>query len=191
MKTALDLAQMDPALFLSPAQIATFLLAGHVKMGLANTATGNRQTYSVEVAKATTARGGKSAAHGVGPWFVKVHTGNDEWAFLGTIHRWTRPSDGEPIYQYKPSPRAAFSPQSQEQRGIIFLARFLSEPDLTLPAVLRVWREAACARCGEALFSDYVALGFGPVCAKKMGLTPPKATKAKPDAKIIPFPAVA
>lgn len=31
-------------------------------------------------------------------------------------------------------------------------------------------------------------MGFGPVCAKKLGLTPPKKAKT---AKVIPFPIVA
>lgn len=188
MKTAFDLAQIPDSLFLSPADVARFFLAGACKMGLANTQTGVRHTYSIEVKKALTPRGGYSPAHGEGPWFVSVHDGDGEWAFLGTVQRWLNPKTGAASHTYKPSPKSKYGAGSPQQRGAAFLAAFVDDASLPMPAPLRVWREATCARCGEDLFSEFVALGFGPVCAKKLGLTPPKKAKT---AKVIPFPVVA
>lgn len=187
MKTAFDLAQIDAALFLAPTDIARFLLAGSCKMGLANTSSGVRHTYHVEVKKTLTPRGGYSPAHGEGPWFVTVHDGDGEWTFLGTVQRWLNPKTGAASHTYKPSPKSKYAAGSPQQRGAAFLVAFVDDASLPMAAPLRVWREATCARCGEALFSEFVALGFGPVCAKKMGLAGPKKTKA-PAAKVIPFP---
>lgn len=184
MKTALDLEQMNPALFMDAAQLSRVLLAGAAKVGLANTKTGARQTYQVEVKRVQTDAGGVKPAHRVGPWFVKVHT-DESWMFLGTVLL----VDGG--YIYKPSPKSAFDVDSPEQRGFAFLMRYLAAfgVDLQDPAVLaqmpaipapmKVWREAVCARCGEALFSEYVALGFGPTCARAVGLVLPKKPRKK------------
>lgn len=184
MKTAFDLSQIDPALFMDAAQLSRVLLAGAAKVGVANASTGARQSYHVEVKRQRTDAGGMKPCHRVGPWFVKVHT-QDGWAFLGTVVL----LDGQ--YIYKPSPKSPFDVGSAEQRGFAFLMKHLAAygvdldaPEVlaqmpTIPAPMKVWREAVCARCGEALFSEYVALGFGPTCAKAVGLALPKKPRKK------------
>lgn len=179
MKTAFDLSQIDPALFMDAAQLSRVLLAGAAKVGVANASTGARQSYHVEVKRQMADAGGMKPCHRVGPWFVKVHT-QDGWAFLGTVVL----LDGQ--YIYKPSPKSAFDVGSAEQRGFVFLMKHLAAyaPEVlaqmpTIPAPMKVWREAVCARCGEALFSEYVALGFGPTCAKAVGLALPKKPRKK------------
>jgi hypothetical protein len=184
MKTAFDLSQIDPVLFMDAAQLSRVLLAGAARVGVANASTGARQSYHVEVKRQMTDVGGMKPCHRVGPWFVKVHT-QEGWAFLGTVVL----MDGQ--YTYKPSPKSAFDVGSAEQRGFVFLMKHLAAHGVDLqdpavlaqmpaiPAPMKVWREAVCARCGEALFSEYVALGFGPTCAKAVGLALPKRPRKK------------
>ena len=77
---------------------------------------------SIEVKKALTPRGGYSPAHGEGPWFVSVHDGDGEWAFLGTVQRWLNPKTGAASHTYKPSPKSKYAAGSPQQRGAAFRA---------------------------------------------------------------------
>lgn len=132
--------------------IKQFITAGKAIFTLRNESTGNRFTFKVTKFQP---EDGKPAMH-----FVKVLTGSDNnssYTFIGTIF-----NDGV----YKHSKRSPITPDAQSVKAFEWFVQHVEK----LPAVVKVYHEGRCGRCGRRLtVPESILSGFGPECISLVG----------------------
>lgn len=140
-----------------------FLLAGDAVVTFRNDETGNRFTYRLSCPKRDTERGGRVADRENGLRFVALLDGPDNtsnYSYLGFVR------DGGEYVHGRKSRVGAEAPSVE-----VFAWVWDHLRAGTLPAMISIWHEGRCGRCGRALtVPDSVARGIGPECAGKMAV---------------------
>lgn len=134
---------------LKPEERRSFALAGNARFTLRNSATGNRFTYRV-----------RASADGR-IYFVSLLSGADNenaYTYLGTIK----------AGRYQHGRRSRIGTDAPSARAFEWAWPRIEN----LPAVVEVWHEGRCGRCGRALtVPESLALGLGPECAKALAFS--------------------
>lgn len=134
-----------------------FILAGHSIFTVQNTETGNRFTYRVSRI------GPEDSYSGQEVHFCQVLTGGDngnDYSFFGTLFSKRK---------YVHSKKSRITGQAPSVKVFLWVVKKLMRKEL--PDQIKIFHEGYCGRCGTLLtVPDSIVTGYGPVCAKVMGI---------------------
>lgn len=141
-------------MFTSPADVKTYLLAGHATVTISSQKTGARYTFRINQAKDDD--GEKKPM-----WFVGLLTGPDNYAdynYVGMLN-------GE----FKLTAKSKFKPDSIPVRAFHYLWHHIDAG--TMPPQMEIRHEGTCGCCGRKLtVPSSIDRGIGPECAANMGI---------------------
>jgi Family of unknown function (DUF6011) len=152
-------------LFENPQDVRTFVLGGNALFTIESTATGTRFTFKVVASTDESAAdmqanvdwGTRRKTRGV--FFVSLLRGPDnesDYQYLGII-----PKDDPMSFRLTAKSRAGEDAPSV--KAFKWFWRQVSQG--RLPALVQVWHEGRCGRCGRTLtVPESIASGFGPEC---------------------------
>jgi len=148
-----------PAKMEDPETIKQFLLAGHARVTLVSTATGDRYTYQITSTPPNADGRESPVSH-----FVAVLTGPDNtdgrsYSYVGHIFRFTDYTHAKPEKAKVPSTATSAKAWFWFWNAVV---RGSKRPaDLKL----EVWHEGRCGACGRVLtVPESIARGLGPEC---------------------------
>ena len=141
--------------FTDPQAVRAYALGGNATFTIESMVTGTRFTFKV---RASTNSG---ASIGRGVFFVSLLTGPDntqDYTYLGII-----PRDDPMTFRLTAKSRAG--EEAPSVKAFKWLWRQVSAG--RLPALVEVWHEGSCGRCGRTLtVPESVEAGFGPECTR-------------------------
>ncbi len=134
-----------------------FILAGHSIFTVQNLDTGNRFTYRLSRLGAEDSYS-RQEVH-----FCQVLTGQDngnDYSFFGTLFNQRK---------YIHSKKARISQDAPSVKAFLWVLKKLMRNEL--PEQIKIFHEGYCGRCGTLLtVPDSIVTGYGPVCARIMGI---------------------
>lgn len=141
---------------LAAADLLRFAFGGNAKFTLVNTNTNTRLSFHLQTPR------GKEAPH-----FVRVLTGPDNWAFLGTIFDADRGIDSA---TFRRSRKSHVGQDAKSVKTISWLLALLKSRN-PWPKGLAVYHSGTCGCCGRELtVPTSIRIGIGPVCAENLGI---------------------
>lgn len=159
-----------PSILSESAQILKFLTAGKAFFTLESKVSGTRYTFKVSTPKRdkmTDAQAAADTTKEVGPWFVSVLVGPDNWTnykFFGTIFA---PRTGEAGHTFRYSMKSA--KVGVDAPSVMAFTWFFNNLKRGALSQLNFWHAGKCGRCGRMLtVPTSIESGFGPECITKV-----------------------
>ena len=134
----------------------TYIMAGNAYFTLRSKATGVRYTFHVRKAERNEQNNWKEL------WFVSLLAGPDnnaDYVYMGIVR--------DNVFRL--TAKSKFNEDTAPVKA--FRWSFTALVQHTLPAMLEIWHDGRCGRCGRKLtVPESVAAGIGPECAGRMGV---------------------